>query len=70
VLQTRRWKMAKTFSVTSAGKHVFGELDDEKLPDLIKLKYETLQDGLEGLGVAMLRVDSYIDFQKYLYQAG
>jgi len=46
------------------------ELDAEKLPDLIKLKYEALQDGLEALGGAEKARATFIDFQKYLYQAG
>ncbi len=46
------------------------ELEVEKLPDLIKLKYEALQDGLEALGGAEKARKTFIDFQKYLYQAG
>jgi type I restriction enzyme R subunit len=46
------------------------ELDADKLPDLIKLKYEALQDGLETLGGAEKARETFIDFQKYLYQAG
>lgn len=44
------------------------ELEVEKLPDLIKLKYEALQDGLEALGGAEKARETFIDFQKYLYQ--
>lgn len=46
------------------------ELDADKLPDLIKLKYEALQDGLEALGGSEKARETFIDFQKYLYQAG
>jgi type I restriction enzyme R subunit len=46
------------------------ELEVEKLPDLIKLKYEALQDGLEALGGSEKARETFIDFQKYLYQAG
>lgn len=46
------------------------ELEVEKLPDLIKLKYEALQDGLEALGGSEKARETFIDFQKYLYQVG
>jgi len=44
------------------------ELDDEKLPDLIELKYHALADAVEELGkVATIR-QMFIGFQKQLYQ--
>ena len=46
------------------------ELDADKIPDLIKLKYEALQDGLEALGGSEKARETFIDFQKYLYQVG
>jgi type I restriction enzyme R subunit len=46
------------------------ELEVDKLPDLIKLKYEALKDGLEALGGSEKARETFIDFQKYLYQAG
>ena len=46
------------------------ELDDSKLPDLLKLKYKALQDGLEALGGAEAARTLFVDFQKYLYKAG
>ncbi len=46
------------------------ELDDQKLPDLIKLKYSALQDGMDALGGADKARETFIGFQKYLYQAG
>jgi len=46
------------------------ELDDSKLPDLIKLKYSALQDGMDALGGADKARNTFIDFQKYLYQVG
>ena len=46
------------------------ELDADKLPDLIKLKYNALQDGLEVLGGAEAARAAFIGFQRYLYLAG
>ena len=45
-----------------------GELDDEKLPYLIELKYHTVADAVAELGsVAAIR-DMFIGFQKHLYE--
>ena len=46
------------------------ELDADKLPDLIKLKYNALQDGLEVLGGPEQARAAFVGFQKYLYKAG
>lgn len=46
------------------------ELDDERLPDLIKLKYPGLQEGIEVLGGAEQARQVFIDFQRHLYMAG
>ncbi|MDA9869808.1 DEAD/DEAH box helicase family protein [bacterium] len=46
------------------------ELDDERLPDLIKLKYEALQDGVEALGGVDEARKAFIGFQKFLYKTG
>jgi type I restriction enzyme R subunit len=46
------------------------ELDADKLPDLIKLKYNALQDGLEVLGGPEQARAAFVGFQKYLYLAG
>lgn len=44
------------------------ELDQEKLPSLLALKYHSLNDAKDQLGeVAAIRA-TFIDFQKYLYQ--
>jgi type I restriction enzyme R subunit len=44
------------------------ELDQEKLPDLLKLKYQAISDAEEKLGgVANIR-DRFIGFQKWLYE--
>lgn len=44
------------------------ELDQEKLPDLLTLKYQAISDAEETLGgVDNIRA-TFIDFQKYLYE--
>ena len=44
-----------------------GELDQEKLPSLLELKYQSIHDAASQLGgVAAIRT-MFIDFQKYLY---
>nr|MBU1328990.1 DEAD/DEAH box helicase family protein [Candidatus Omnitrophota bacterium] len=44
------------------------ELDQEKLPDLLTLKYQAIRDAEEMLGgVDNIRA-TFIDFQKYLYE--
>jgi len=44
------------------------ELDEEKLPDLLTLKYHAIQDASEMLGgVENIRA-TFFDFQKYLYE--
>lgn len=44
------------------------ELDQEKLPGLLQLKYKSINDAADRLGgVAAIR-STFIDFQKYLYQ--
>ena len=46
-----------------------GELDDEKLPSLIELKYHGIADAVDELGpVSMIR-EVFIGFQKHLYEA-
>jgi type I restriction enzyme R subunit len=45
------------------------ELDVVKLPDLIKLKYSALQDGLEALGGAEAAKVAFFKFQRHLYAA-
>ncbi len=45
-----------------------GELDQEKLGDLLQLKYHTVTDAADQLGsVAAIR-DTFIGFQQYLYE--
>jgi len=46
------------------------ELDVDKLPDLLRLKYHALQDGIDALGGALAAREAFIDFQKYLYKVG
>ena len=45
-----------------------GELDDQKLPHLIELKYHAVADAVVELGqVASIR-EMFIGFQKHLYE--
>ncbi len=44
------------------------ELDQEKLPDLLTLKYQALSDATENLGGVDKIRKLFIDFQKYLYE--
>jgi type I restriction enzyme R subunit len=46
------------------------ELDDERLPDLIKLKYKALQDGIAALGGVDAARQAFIGLQQSLYQTG
>nr|BAV59388.1 type I restriction enzyme [Candidatus Endomicrobium trichonymphae] len=43
------------------------ELGQEKLPELIKLRYNTIDDGLAELGEAEQIKEVFVSFQKYLY---
>lgn len=44
------------------------ELDQEKLPDLLTLKYHAISDAAEMLGGVESIRTTFIDFQKYLYE--
>ncbi len=44
------------------------ELDQEKLPDLLELKYHSFTDAIETLGEAENISNTFINFQKYLYE--
>ncbi|MGB2863450.1 MAG: DEAD/DEAH box helicase family protein [Sedimentisphaerales bacterium] len=44
------------------------ELDEEKLPDLLTLKYHAIQDASEILGGVENIRTTFFDFQKYLYE--
>jgi len=45
-----------------------GELDREKLPDLLELKYQSLEDAKKVLGsVAKIR-EMFVGFQEHLYK--
>ncbi len=44
------------------------ELDQEKLPRLLELKYHSFSDAIETLGDAEKISKTFIDFQKYLYE--
>jgi type I restriction enzyme R subunit len=47
----------------------FEELDDQKLPALLQLKYDSQTDGLQALGGAENAKAVFLDFQRRLYQA-
>lgn len=44
------------------------ELDQDKLPSLLELKYHSITDAAEALGGVESIRDTFIEFQKYLYQ--
>ena len=44
------------------------ELDQEKLPDLLRLKYHEIDDATSLLGGPQTIRTTFIDFQKYLYE--
>ena len=44
------------------------ELDQEKLPDLLELKYHSVGDAVRELGTVAGIRDVFIGFQKYLYE--
>jgi len=43
------------------------ELNEEKLPDLLQLKYASIHDATEKLGAASLVREMFVGFQKHLY---
>jgi len=45
-----------------------GELDQEKLPHLLQLKYHALSDATALLGTTEKILSTFIEFQKYLYR--
>lgn len=46
----------------------FEELDQSRLPNLIKLKYHSMADATENLGDVDKIVSLFIGFQKHLYE--
>jgi len=44
------------------------ELDQDKLPNLLELKYRSITDATEALGGVESIRNTFIEFQKYLYQ--
>ena len=44
------------------------ELDEDKLPNLLELKYQSITDATEELGGVEKIRDTFISFQKYLYE--
>lgn len=49
-------------------KEGVSELDDNKLPDLLELKYEAIADAKAALGDIKSIRDTFIGFQEYLYE--
>jgi type I restriction enzyme R subunit len=49
-------------------KQGVGELDQEKLGDLLQLKYHTINDAAHQLGGVPVIRDTFIGFQRYLYE--
>jgi type I restriction enzyme R subunit len=43
------------------------ELDQEKLPGLLELKYHSISDAAESLGGEAKILNTFVEFQKYLY---
>ncbi len=43
------------------------ELDKQKLPDVLKLKYQSVADAKQQLGDIQAIKDTFVGFQKYLY---
>ena len=48
-------------------KEGVGELDREKLPQLLELKYHNVRDAVEPLGSVKSIGEVFIGFQQYLY---
>ena len=46
-----------------------GELDNERIADLINLKYGTVINAQEKLGSIAEIKNTFLSFQKYLYKA-
>jgi type I restriction enzyme, R subunit len=44
------------------------ELDQDKLSDLLQLKYHTIDDAADKLGQLPAVRDTFVDFQRYLYE--
>jgi type I restriction enzyme R subunit len=49
-------------------KESVGELDVDKLPRLLKLRYKAVTDGINALGDVNTIRNAFIDFQECLYQ--
>jgi type I restriction enzyme R subunit len=49
-------------------KQGVGELDQEKLANLLELKYHTVEDAAAALGGVPAIRDTFVEFQQYLYE--
>ena len=48
-------------------KQGVGELDQEKLGDLLQLRYQSINDAADQLGGVPVIRDTFVGFQRYLY---
>ena len=46
------------------------ELDTDRLPILLQLKYQALQDGMSALGGAEAARETFVELQRHLYRVG
>jgi hypothetical protein len=60
-------ELERDFLLEQYVKEGVAELDDAKLPDLLKLKYNALVDAKQQLGEVKSIRKAFIDFQEYLY---
>jgi len=56
-----------TFVLEQYVRDGVSELDDNKLPDLLKLKYRAVSDGINELGDVGTIRETFVGFQEYLY---
>ena len=56
------------FVLTQYVRQGVGELDQEKLGHLLELKYHTISDATAELGDVPLIRDTFVGFQRYLYE--
>ena len=55
------------FVLTQYIKEGVGKLDQDKLPQLLDLKYHNVRDAVEQLGSIKSIREAFIGFQQYLY---
>ena len=55
------------FALTKYIETGIGELDQDKLPDLLNLKYQSISDADKALGGLSRIREIFVSFQKHLY---